>query len=699
MNNLLRQSFFDENLGNLFSHLLQFDILDKAWFDIIRLHPDAQTDYNNNLPASSKRAQKMESKCLPSALSEQFVTTTSMLGGHQYVYMASSLGTISVLDTTTGKVLGTLSAFKNTVESFISIHGLAHCSGRYGSMERLATSCFSVSSTMSVKTYRCDILVVDVDLHSDASQTDICAPAVIPRVSFSISIDNILDPSDMTISITDDGGLLSVCHESKFDIYALTENSYRKQQSTEVSKQSPRQHPLYQTIKEDAEVTEFKSLETVTLLQPTVRLSLTPFALETRLEHDLDVGDRTSAATSVTTNQARQQQATAGKQSVASVASAPVTSLTTSLSSKRQNLQIPKVEKLRVLQHFLYPLEPPHPHPPKSNLPPARGEEAPSDSTTGKLTAKQELVTYMCKFRVAVIWWGVCEWTILGLHESSEIDSIEMVGNAKDSGMTQGSKGAAKREESKAKPSAGKMTEAAVPKSRSSTPPTDRPPSASGAGEGKRAKAVVSTAPEIVTESPELGQVFVKLVFYEFQRWSLSSEVTVICVDEKRALLAMGQCDGCVTVWDLRSMLLCGGDFAQHETSVTQLAFTVGDTVRLISGCMDGSICFFNVETGPMSTATAYSRLQGSQQSVTHERAGAPSALTAFGSYRITLLQFHQDIRAPIVSMTSIARSALVVVGTGKGILLLYDGDAMDLFGTIVTKSLHMVRYSVCLYT
>eukprot|EP01041_Mallomonas_annulata_P000260 gene260-476_t len=694
----------------LISKILEFDILDAAWFEIIRLHPDVQADLSGDVTAK-KHTKNLETRCLPSTLTEQHVTSTSVLGGHSFIYMANSSGILTVIDALSGRMMGSISIFRQQEESLVVINGVAHISTSQGRVERVLMSTIHLSppsvtppdvthttahstaphghNTASTpahtpsKVYRFDISVVDVG----TSPTSV----TIPRIAYNFSFECHSDGSDVHASITDDGGVVSVSYGSELFLYYLhgakhNHNQSQKGQGGQVMHDESNTNNKNNNsnnnktnknliIHEDKEINEFNEHGTIVLKDPTVKLDLQPFMTTTRYEPVEDTTNSTDTISGLPPSFANKTTAgnsnsnnsnTTSMPSTATATPTPTVPVSKLPSQKNITAAAPPIQlqsqQAPVQLHTSKPL------PKLPQLPPPKVQklflfplDAPINSKKNKKmnASKSPFIEYLCGFAIAIVWQGSKEWCVLSLQEEPQLLHEEI-----ESDNAKGTKSTLKNVP---KPSVDvvakdKQQQAQQP------PPLNREPSATA-----RKSISKTRGPDSITAA-KLLPPSAKLLAKELTRWSLSSEVTAIAHDDHRTMLVLGQSDGSVTVWDLRSLILCGGDFGKHETAVTQLALCIGRNLRLVSGSVDGSMCFFNIESGPSNT------------SLTAALTG--NASVPFGSYRVSLLDFRQDIRAPIVSLTSIVKSPFFVAVTGKGNTLLYDADSMEALGTLVSRSL-----------
>ena len=110
---------------------------------------------------------------------------------------------------------------------------------------------------------------------------------------------------------------------------------------------------------------------------------------------------------------------------------------------------------------------------------------------------------------------------------------------------------------------------------------------AGGSLDGGEANSVVDKESPLLNSNPP----FLELITF----WSLSGAVTAMDSDSHKSVLVLGQADGVVTLWDLRSLQMTDVP-ARHHSLVTAVALTSGaKSHSLVSGDVDGTLCFYNL--------------------------------------------------------------------------------------------------------
>jgi len=200
-------------------------------------------------------------------------------------------------------------------------------------------------------------------------------------------------------------------------------------------------------------------------------------------------------------------------------------------------------------------------------------------------------------------------------------------------------------------------------------------------GAGKAAKNILT-----IESSDE--PLHVVAYAHLLSKWTLTSDVTAVCTDEFRSIIALGQRDGVTSVWDLRCQSLCGGGigFAKHETAITNMCFVggvgSGKSMRLVSGALDGSLSFVQLDS---STRTLCSALGDSFRD-DHSATDPKKTPRGEGLLRASLADFRQDVPCPIVHLAPIAKSTLFTAVNAEGKVLLYDSEDVILLGVLMPK-------------
>jgi hypothetical protein len=177
----------------------------------------------------------------------------------------------------------------------------------------------------------------------------------------------------------------------------------------------------------------------------------------------------------------------------------------------------------------------------------------------------------------------------------------------------------------------------------------------------------------------------------------LSAAPTVATTDPGRSLLVVGQADGMVCCYNLFSLLLTSAA-GRHEVAVSAVALIRRDrtdqTVQnnmlpgrggleleffLVSGALDGSMCFFTVNV-PRLFAAEKTLRDCNTLPETDARIG-------YRCLRTELFHFRHDYTCPIVSIRGFDSKALALVQADDGIMAIYDVEGAALLGKLVTAT------------
>jgi len=148
-------------------------------------------------------------------------------------------------------------------------------------------------------------------------------------------------------------------------------------------------------------------------------------------------------------------------------------------------------------------------------------------------------------------------------------------------------------------------------------------------------------------------------------RWNFSGLVTAVESDCDRCLLLAGLDDGSVYLINLKSLTLlqCVG---KHEVAVTALAFSqalTGSHYFLVSGAGDGSMCFFKVITTDSkdTDASALDSSRGFNFMGTGNESPVPEPHQGWsGCLRAELLDYRHDFTQPVVSIKGFGKYPIV---------------------------------------
>eukprot|EP01042_Synura_sphagnicola_P000263 gene263-272_t len=382
--------------------------------------------------------------------------------------------------------------------------------------------------------YKANIAVVDVD--------DSQAPKVNSKVSFTISIDcSRAEANELVVSLSDDGEMLVVVKDWQVLFYPLHDDV---SSLTKVDK--PEKPRGMGNIIEDVEVTDFNDIVSCALVGPFATASIRELIEQSmRYKEEITSPDNQNHAVATNVaNSAAVSSSVKGKgnqKSNSIISSASTAVLPTAVA--RAKVTMPKLGKI-----VTFPL---------ANTSTVRGglySESKSD-TMSRWGAEQDRAR-ISNTGLALIWEDNPEFLLLSFAQTAV---------AKKAGKAVGAVGAGGAD-------AGKQ--------KSATPGT-----ASDKGSNlERRLGLICMATVCLVDLGAFCVSHTLVIPFLQSRWGLSSSVSAVAVDPVTGLLALGLRDGCVAVWDLRGLVMCGGDFARHEAAVLSMAFTHGRQLRLVSG-------------------------------------------------------------------------------------------------------------------
>ena len=218
-----------------------------------------------------------------------------------------------------------------------------------------------------------------------------------------------------------------------------------------------------------------------------------------------------------------------------------------------------------------------------------------------------------------------------------------------------------------------------------STPPVSTPAAVVTAGSGVGAAAAVVAAP--LSTNVQLADA-IKLC-----QWRLSATVSVIEVDECRSVLIFGLRDGSVSIWNLTSRTLTA-TIARHETAVSSICLFQAGTGKsgfngsrsgsfyLLSGALDGTLCFFSVVLPNKEEGQSPQRDYSFVEVSSSGGASAPCLSASFNSFR-------RDVSAgtSIISIRSLKDIPIAIVQCSNGLSIVYDVQAGALLGKLALYS------------
>ena len=158
--------------------------------------------------------------------------------------------------------------------------------------------------------------------------------------------------------------------------------------------------------------------------------------------------------------------------------------------------------------------------------------------------------------------------------------------------------------------------------------------------------------------------------------WVLSGPVSALDMDDKKAVLAIGQDDGVVSLWDLRSMQFLSAP-SRHSSAVTAITLTTGvDSHLMVSGDKEGVMCFYQLHAAAGAQSVAGGRSSSQTPS--------PSTRPCLKAH---LVDFRMDFRDEVLNMWRIDGVSIVVVQIASGKLVVYDAEGSDLLGRLCLTS------------
>jgi len=166
-------------------------------------------------------------------------------------------------------------------------------------------------------------------------------------------------------------------------------------------------------------------------------------------------------------------------------------------------------------------------------------------------------------------------------------------------------------------------------------------------------------------------------------KWQLPSPVSSITTDEGKTVLVLGHCDGSLSMWNLATRTFTSIE-GRHETAPTSLCILRSETSErksefnyfLISGALDGTLCFFTINF-PRTIADSF--LASLNESSSN---GAPCISASFTAFR-----FDVDPGCSIASIRSLRNLPLAVVQCSNGLSCIYDLQGGKLLGRFVLYS------------
>jgi hypothetical protein len=208
---------------------------------------------------------------------------------------------------------------------------------------------------------------------------------------------------------------------------------------------------------------------------------------------------------------------------------------------------------------------------------------------------------------------------------------------------------------------------------RTAPPPPPPAPPISPRVDLKKDKAAPVAPPPLVDPLPEDPSKRVWVIDL-LRQFPLSSSVTTVEFDEKRSLLVIGQSDGLVSLWDLKAMMLISL-VTRHHSPVTSLCLTKGVSAHfLVSGDADGVLCFHKLHVAVSLTSDLI--------------ASSPSA-ASHPVISAELVDFRLDFtRESIVRVWAMEGGvSVVIVQVSSGRLVAYDADGAELLGRLSLTS------------
>lgn len=176
----------------------------------------------------------------------------------------------------------------------------------------------------------------------------------------------------------------------------------------------------------------------------------------------------------------------------------------------------------------------------------------------------------------------------------------------------------------------------------------------------------------------EPGQIVTAVII---SKWQLASPVSSITTDEGKTVLVLGHCDGSLSMWNLATRTFTSIE-GRHETAPTSLCILRSESADrkyefnyfLISGALDGTLCFFTINL-PRTIADSF-------LASLNESSCAPCISASFTAFR-----FDVDPGCSIVSIRSLRNLPLAVVQCSDGLSCIYDLQGGKLLGRFVLYS------------
>jgi hypothetical protein len=164
--------------------------------------------------------------------------------------------------------------------------------------------------------------------------------------------------------------------------------------------------------------------------------------------------------------------------------------------------------------------------------------------------------------------------------------------------------------------------------------------------------------------------------------WELNASISAVMLDEDRAIMVTGMVDGSVSLWNLTTRALTSV-VGRHETAVSSVCFLrctgdqgQDDQFHIVTGAIDGSICFFDVLLPSPPQKASRMFIQSNYQT-------NPTCIsTKFLSFR---LDVNPDIS--IVGIRSIRGLPWALVQCSDGMCMVYDVQNVLLLGRLALYS------------
>jgi hypothetical protein len=164
--------------------------------------------------------------------------------------------------------------------------------------------------------------------------------------------------------------------------------------------------------------------------------------------------------------------------------------------------------------------------------------------------------------------------------------------------------------------------------------------------------------------------------------WELNASISAVMLDEHRAIMVTGMVDGSVSLWNLTTRALTSV-VGRHETAVSSVCFLrctgdkgQDDQFHILTGAIDGSICFFDVllPSPPQKSSRIF--IQSNNQT-------NPTCIsTKFLSFRLDV-----NPEISIVGIRSIKGLPWALVQCSDGMCMVYDVQNVLLLGRLALYS------------